>query len=560
MTVSNLFRLLIFWCAVTLTLTACGGGGGGYGDGNGNGNGNGYSSSSSSSNGTVDDPGPTPLQTTVTLIGGTYVADGNARVLYDDGGTFMEENRELDGMTLYTFDMDNPGESACNNVDCVEAWPPLLTTDDSVVEPPLSTVERDDGSTQWALRGEPLYFYAGDSQPGDINGEGVNDLWRVAVTEPARLSDEMSNTDEGRYFTATGEVAVGIPETDGETDVFVAEKQNRHGYTLYTFAMDPSGESVCNGQCLANWPPLLAEQNDVAEPPFSLIERAMDTEGATAMQWAYQGMPLYFFVGDTQAGDVNGAAIENWELARPLPWLIQDTSRGSAYVGAGLLLQATPDGMAEQTDAVAAHGMSLYTFDNDEPGVSNCADSCLDAWPALIAHDGAEAVAPFSLVERGSGEQQWALHGMPLYFFSGDSEPGDVSGDEVNDLWRLARIPPVAVNTHPDEGALFVAWGMLVDANGDPDNERHGFTLYTFSEDTDGQSNCTGSCLDVWPALYAPADARDFGDFSVIEHPEGGFQWRYQEEPLYFYAGDSAPGDANGDITDGFGTWFFATP
>ncbi len=240
---------------------------------------------------------------------------------------------------------------------------------------------------------------------------------------------------------------------------------------------------------------------------------------------------------------------------------VQATERGSAFAGAGLLLEGTPDGTGEQVNEVPAHGMTLYTFDNDEPGVSNCTGTCLENWPALIAHDGAAPEAPFSLVTRDSGDEQWALYGMPLYFFAGDSQPGDVTGDEVGDLWRIARVAPVTVMTHDSEGELFVAWGeALVDANGDPLPSKQGFTLYTFAEDTGGTSSCTDSCLDVWPALYGTVDAPAFGDFSVFERSDGDYQWRYQDQPLYFYVGDSAPGDANGNITDGFGTWFFARP
>ncbi len=134
-------NLLNRWLAMFLmaTLAACGGSGGGGGsggDGDGDGYGGGGNGGGGNGGGGVDDPSATPLEVTVTLIGGTYVADGTARVLYFDDGATAQENRELDGRTLYTFDMDNPGESACNDETCVDAWPPLLTTDDSVVEPP----------------------------------------------------------------------------------------------------------------------------------------------------------------------------------------------------------------------------------------------------------------------------------------------------------------------------------------------------------------------------------------------------------------------------------------
>ena len=61
------------------------------------------------------------------------------------------------------------------------AWPPLYADKAAVGTNGYSIITRDDGSTQWALNGQALYFYQGDSAPGDTNGEGVNGLWNIAV-------------------------------------------------------------------------------------------------------------------------------------------------------------------------------------------------------------------------------------------------------------------------------------------------------------------------------------------------------------------------------------------
>lgn len=85
------------------------------------------------------------------------------------------------------------------------------------------------------------------------------------------------------------------------------------------------------------------------------------------------------------------------------------------------------------------NGMTLYTFRNDTPGVSNCYDSCADAWPPFIADAGATDKGAWTLVTRTDGSQQWALGGMPLYFWAGDAAPGDVTGDGVGGVWDAAR-------------------------------------------------------------------------------------------------------------------------
>ncbi len=82
---------------------------------------------------------------------------------------------------------------------------------------------------------------------------------------------------------------------------------------------------------------------------------------------------------------------------------------------------------------------SLYTYDGDGVGVSNCYDACAEIWPPTIVPEGAEIPASYSLVERRDGTMQLAYKGQPLYRYSGDKEIGDVSGDGVDGVWRLAK-------------------------------------------------------------------------------------------------------------------------
>jgi predicted lipoprotein with Yx(FWY)xxD motif len=84
-----------------------------------------------------------------------------------------------------------------------------------------------------------------------------------------------------------------------------------------------------------------------------------------------------------------------------------------------------------------ADGMTLYIFDRDEPGVSNCYDNCAINWPPLIATEGAMAEGMYSLVTRTDGTMQWAYEGMPLYYWKNDAAPGDTTGDGVGDVWHV---------------------------------------------------------------------------------------------------------------------------
>ncbi len=87
---------------------------------------------------------------------------------------------------------------------------------------------------------------------------------------------------------------------------------------------------------------------------------------------------------------------------------------------------------------VDVNGMTLYTFDRDAKGKSNCNGQCASLWLPLIADTDAKASGDFSFVTRDDGRNQWAYKGKPLYTWSKDTKPGDVTGDGVNSVWHIA--------------------------------------------------------------------------------------------------------------------------
>ncbi len=85
------------------------------------------------------------------------------------------------GMTLYTFDKDAGGKSACNG-QCAVNWPPLAASGGVSGMGDWSVVTRDDGSKQWAYKGKPLYTFVKDTKPGDVVGDGFNNnVWHIAA-------------------------------------------------------------------------------------------------------------------------------------------------------------------------------------------------------------------------------------------------------------------------------------------------------------------------------------------------------------------------------------------
>ena len=84
------------------------------------------------------------------------------------------------GMTLYTFDKDADGKSACNG-KCASNWPPFGASADAQASGAYTIITRDDGSRQWAYKGRPLYTWVKDTEPGAITGDGfLNGTGHVA--------------------------------------------------------------------------------------------------------------------------------------------------------------------------------------------------------------------------------------------------------------------------------------------------------------------------------------------------------------------------------------------
>ena len=84
------------------------------------------------------------------------------------------------GMTLYTFDKDEGGHSACVG-DCAKLWPPLAAGAGATAGGNFSLVSREGGAKQWAYKGKPLYHFAQDAKPGDAAGDGFKSVWRLAA-------------------------------------------------------------------------------------------------------------------------------------------------------------------------------------------------------------------------------------------------------------------------------------------------------------------------------------------------------------------------------------------
>ena len=224
------------------------------------------------------------------------------------------------GLTLYMFTKDVDGESTCAG-ECLANWPAAVVEGEPDVgdldASLFSTVASTDGATMLKVGDWPLYTFAGDAAPGDMNGQGVGGVWWVVTPNGNPIAH------------------ASVVETDlGPTVV------NGLGMTLYAFLNDTEGVPTCAGDCLVNWPAALVETGEAAggssvpgSAPEAEAPQLFVGDLDPALFSVVEGQlkmgdwPLYLFAGDSAAGDVNGQAVGDVWFARRPTAVDRDLSR-----------------------------------------------------------------------------------------------------------------------------------------------------------------------------------------------------------------------------------------
>jgi predicted lipoprotein with Yx(FWY)xxD motif len=98
----------------------------------------------------------------------------------DNTGEYLADDK---GMTFYYFKNDVEGKSNCTD-DCIANWPLVKASEYEVPEgydkADFGSITREDnGEEQLTYKGYPLYYFVKDEAQGDVNGEGVKDVWYV---------------------------------------------------------------------------------------------------------------------------------------------------------------------------------------------------------------------------------------------------------------------------------------------------------------------------------------------------------------------------------------------
>lgn len=241
-------------------------------------------------------------------------------VRLSSNATFGNILTDSAGNTLYFFSPDVKGQSVCTGA-CLAAWPsfytPKLTLDNGLADSDFAVIQRVDGTPQITYKGWPLYYFANDTKAGQVNGDGLDNVWFVAKPDYSVMLAEgpLKGADSLNYDS--------VGHSSG-TAVSVEYMTDPYGVTLYTFSHDSAGINKFTASDFSNnsvWP--IYQLSAVGKVPSVLNPSnfaVINVYGKS--QLTYNGWPLYYFGGDggvrgNTAGvsvPVSGAGI--WPVAR----------------------------------------------------------------------------------------------------------------------------------------------------------------------------------------------------------------------------------------------------
>ncbi len=231
---------------------------------------------------------------------------------------------------------------------------------------------------------------------------------------------------------------------------------------------------------------------------------------------------------------------------------------------------------------VGNNGMTVYVFLKDGPDTINCNAACLAKWPPVTTMGNPTLGTGIDASLIGSatlsdGTKVVTYNHMPLYYWSKDQKPGDITGLGIGNVWYLVSPQgtlvgqPAATPTAAGPTPTAMAGAMTeptISVSTDPKLGQilvgtNGMTLYMFTNDTPDKSNCSGGCAKAWPPLLTMGKPNlgtgvDASLIGTITLADGTMQVTYNHMPLYYWAKDQKAGDTTGQ---GVGNvWFVVGP
>ncbi|MGW1106801.1 SCO0930 family lipoprotein [Streptomyces sp. NPDC002540] len=277
----------------------------------------------------------------------------------------------------------------------------------------------------------------------------------VAITLAALLSTAACGSSQSTAATTVGSPKLSAskdsgaqPKEAGRLSVWKSANlgsvvTDGAGFTLYRFDEDTASPpaSNCAGDCAAIWAPVLADSVKAGrglDP--SLLGSVERPDGTRQLMLA--GWPLYRYVQDTQPRQTRGQGVGGtWFAAAP------DGSKAKQTASAPKALPALSTVEDKELGEIVrdGKGRTLYRFTKDTawPMKSNCQGDCLKQWkPAkLVDKKNIKGIAPKLLIKytRPDGTEQLTIDCWPLYWYTGDEQPGDTNGQAVKGTWFAVR-------------------------------------------------------------------------------------------------------------------------
>lgn len=419
----------------------------------------------------------TPAGITLQALGraqGWDLGKETASILYRDQVAYAD----LRGRTLYVHEQDAPGQSRCTG-ECATRFQPVTPLEGAVPVGEWTIIERDDGARQWALRGQPVYTFAEDADPGSLFG---NSAARFGAKRKDGFGNEVGGGRRGSGVRGAMQDKPPVPgwkpalivpagdHVDTPPNIRVAEVLDaaalalvdHRGHTIYVSALSREGEDAA--VAAGTWRPVVAPAVAVARGDFAVVAR---DDGRS--QWTWRGRRLFTYTADLKIGDAYGVG-DAWQVAAvyrhfvPAGVTVQATlSQGLVWADADGRTLYKRDGHIYQSGG----GRSLHRGAPQRPAVgrdigvnARCEGECAAQWRPFLAPEDAVPSGYWDVYARPDGRKQWAYQGFALYTFAGDRQPGDMLGHETYDMY-FAMDPATRVDVGtPMDGVATLIWAV----------------------------------------------------------------------------------------------------
>ncbi len=180
-------------------------------------------------------------------------------------------------------------------------WGPAYAPAMAVPIGDFTILSREDGTNQWAYKGQRLYSFAGDYSPTDINGTLDEPAAQVALVYQHFMPKEIEvHVYPGRGPLMVTKAGFSV-YTQSRQHLQYGGRETRDGYRYHYSEGKIVGTKGCIDACLKTWQPVVAPANAQSQGYWEVLSRADGTK-----QWAYKGSPLYTYFADKKPGDIDG--------------------------------------------------------------------------------------------------------------------------------------------------------------------------------------------------------------------------------------------------------------